>query len=155
MSTAKLALFVALGVVTLVFVVAWIRAGIRGAGRVRPTGLLTAVGFVTNFFDTLGIGSFAPTTSVFKLKRLVPGGSITLQLADGPALDRAAGLLPHADRNDDTLTLQVPDAGVRALRGLLDRLDAGGVEVAQLSVQTPELDDVFLALTGRPERTLA
>ena len=90
-----------------------------------------------------------------ELKRLVPGGSIKLQLADRPTLDRAAGLLPHADRNDDTLTLQVPDGGVRALRGLLDRLDAGGVEVAQLSVQTPELDDVFLALTGRPERTLA
>jgi ABC-2 type transport system ATP-binding protein len=85
-----------------------------------------------------------------ELKRLVPGGSITLQLADVPALDRAAALLPAGERNDDALTLQVPDAGVRALRGLLDRLDAGGVEVAELTVQTPELDDVFLALTGRP-----
>ena len=86
-----------------------------------------------------------------ELKRLVPGGSIRLQLADGQGLDRAAGLLPAADRNDDTLTLQVPDGGVRALRGLLDRLHAAGVEVAELSVQTPELDDVFLALTGRPD----
>jgi ABC-2 type transport system ATP-binding protein len=85
-----------------------------------------------------------------ELKRLVPGGSIRLQLADGPALDRAAELLPDADRNDDTLSLQVPDADVRALRSVLDRLDSGGVEVAELSVQTPELDDVFLALTGRP-----
>jgi ABC-2 type transport system ATP-binding protein len=85
-----------------------------------------------------------------ELKRLVPGGSIRLQLADGPALDRAAELLSDADRNDDTLSLQVPDADVRALRSVLDRLDSGGVEVAELSVQTPELDDVFLALTGRP-----
>jgi ABC-2 type transport system ATP-binding protein len=85
-----------------------------------------------------------------ELKRLVPGGSIRLRLADGPALDRAARLLPAAERNDDALALVVTDTGVRALRGLLDRLDDAGVEVAELSVHTPELDDVFLALTGRP-----
>jgi ABC-2 type transport system ATP-binding protein len=48
--------------------------------------------------------------------------------------------------------LQVPsDGGVRSLRALLDRLDAEAIEVAELSVQTPELDDVFLALTGQPQ----
>ena len=36
-----------------------------------PTVLETTIGFVTNFFDTLGIGSFAPTTSLYRLKRLV------------------------------------------------------------------------------------
>jgi ABC-2 type transport system ATP-binding protein len=87
-----------------------------------------------------------------ELKRLVPGGSIRLQFADALGLARAAAVLGGADRNDDALTLQVPsDGGVRSLRALLDRLDAEAIEVAELAVQTPELDDVFLALTGPPQ----
>ena len=87
-----------------------------------------------------------------ELKRLVPGGSIRLQFSDPPALARAASVLDATDRNDDALTLQVPsDGGVRSLRALLDRLDAEAIEVAELSVQTPELDDVFLALTSPPQ----
>ncbi len=90
MWSAKLALFVALGVVTLVFVAAWVRAGLRVAGGERPTPLLAAIGFVTNFFDTLGIGSFAPTTSIFKLKRLVPDERIPGTLNVGHALPTIA-----------------------------------------------------------------
>ena len=56
-------------------------------------------------------------------------------------------------RDDDALTLQVPsDGGVRSLRALLDRLDAASIEVERFSVHTPDLDDVFLALTGRARR---
>src|SRR5215467_10352056 len=44
---------------------------VRG-GLVRPTPLQTLIGFVTAFLDTLGIGSFATTTSVYKLRNLVP-----------------------------------------------------------------------------------
>jgi ABC-2 type transport system ATP-binding protein len=52
-------------------------------------------------------------------------------------------------RDDDALALQVAgDGDVRSLRSLLDRLDAGSIEVESLSVHTPDLDDVFLALTG-------
>ena len=86
MRTAKLALFLALGAVALLFLVAWIREGRRRAERERPNGLLLAIGFVTNFFDTLGIGSFAPTTSLFKLKRLVPDERIPGTLNVGHAL---------------------------------------------------------------------
>src|SRR6185369_5412802 len=86
LSAAKSILLAALSLTTLVFVAAWLRAAIRGAGHPRPTGLLTAIGFVTNFFDTLGIGSFAPTTSVFKLKRLVPDELIPGTLNVGHAL---------------------------------------------------------------------
>jgi ABC-2 type transport system ATP-binding protein len=87
-----------------------------------------------------------------ELKRLVPGGSIRLQFADAVGLARAATALDATDRDEDALTLQVPsDGGVRSLRALLDRLDAEAIEVAELSVQTPELDDVFLALTGQPQ----
>jgi uncharacterized membrane protein YfcA len=90
LSTAKLWLFAALALTTLVFVLAWLRAGVRGAGNARPSALLTVIGFVTNFFDTLGIGSFAPTTSIFKLKRLVPDELIPGTLNVGHALPTIA-----------------------------------------------------------------
>ncbi|WP_300015064.1 ATP-binding cassette domain-containing protein [Pseudonocardia sp.] len=84
-----------------------------------------------------------------ELKRRVPGGHVTLRFADGPALASAAEMFDTATRDDEALTLQVPgDGGVRSLRGLLDRLDAAAVDVEELTVHTPDLDDVFLALTG-------
>ena len=45
----------------------------RPVGPCGSAGLThTAIGFITNFFDTLGIGSFATTTTIYKLRRLVP-----------------------------------------------------------------------------------
>ena len=89
-----------------------------------------------------------------ELKRLVSGGHIRLRLADAVSLGRAGELFADATADADALTLQVPgDGGVRALRALLDRLDAAGIEVEDLSVHTPDLDDVFFALTGRTEVT--
>jgi len=89
-----------------------------------------------------------------ELKRLVPGGHILLRFADPQALDTAAGYLEVSARDDEALTLQVSsDGGTRSLRALLDRLDAAGVEADELSVHTPDLDDVFLALTGQPVPT--
>ena len=88
-----------------------------------------------------------------ELKRLVPGGHISLRFADAGELDAAARALGGIDRDDDELTLQLPsDGGVRSLQELLDRLDAESIEVDALSVHTPDLDDVFLALTGRPDK---
>ncbi|HEX2771576.1 MAG TPA: ATP-binding cassette domain-containing protein [Micromonosporaceae bacterium] len=86
-----------------------------------------------------------------ELKRLVPGGHVVLRLTDLSGLRHAAGFLGVATRDEDALTLQVPsDGSVRSLRALLDRLDSASVEVEELSVHTPDLDDVFLALTGQP-----
>jgi ABC-2 type transport system ATP-binding protein len=86
-----------------------------------------------------------------ELKRLVPGGYIRVQFATAADLDAAGSRLPDAVRDEQTRTLQVPsDGGVRALRAVLDRLDDAGAEPAGLSVHTPNLDDVFLTLTGRP-----
>jgi ABC-2 type transport system ATP-binding protein len=83
-----------------------------------------------------------------QLKRRIPGGHVLLRFADGPALAAAVRTLPEGVGDHDALTLQVPgDGSVRALRALLDRLDAAAVEVETLSVHTPDLDDVFLALT--------
>jgi ABC-2 type transport system ATP-binding protein len=86
-----------------------------------------------------------------ELKRLVPGGHVRLRFPDVDQLDRAARALDGSRRDDETLTLQVPgDGGVEALRSLLDRLDRTGAEVDELTIHTPDLDDVFLALTGQP-----
>ena len=85
-----------------------------------------------------------------ELKRMVPGGHIRLEFGDVEALDRAALAFDGASRDDDALALQVPsDGGVASLRDLLDRLDAQSIVVDGLSVQTPDLDDVFLSLTDR------
>jgi ABC-2 type transport system ATP-binding protein len=90
------------------------------------------------------------------LKRRVPGGHVRLQFADPDGLESAARNLGDAVRDDEALTLEVPsDGGVRSLRGLLDRLDGASVEVGGLSIHTPDLDDVFLALTGQPDKERA
>ncbi|MFI0405483.1 ATP-binding cassette domain-containing protein [Actinomadura sp. 3N508] len=88
-----------------------------------------------------------------ELKRLVSGGHVRLRFKDLAALDEAARTLGTVTRDDDALALQVPsDGGVRSLRSLLGRLEDASIEVDELSVHTPDLDDVFLALTERPDR---
>ncbi|HEY2642737.1 MAG TPA: ATP-binding cassette domain-containing protein [Galbitalea sp.] len=85
-----------------------------------------------------------------ELKRLVPGGHVQLRFTTAAALDTASRLLDESVRDDAALTLTVPsDGGVRALRTVLDQLDAQKLEVEDLSIHTPDLDDVFFALTGR------
>jgi ABC-2 type transport system ATP-binding protein len=87
-----------------------------------------------------------------ELKRLIPGGHIRLQFADPQGLESAALLLGESSRDDDALTLQIPnDGGVRSLRALLDQLDGASIEVGSFSVHTPDLDDVFLSLTDQPD----
>jgi ABC-2 type transport system ATP-binding protein len=87
-----------------------------------------------------------------ELKRLVSGGHVRLRFADEEALDAAALLLPGSIRDDEALALQVPhDGDAATLRALLDRLDASAIAVERLTLHTPDLDDVFLALTGRTE----
>ena len=101
-------------------------------------------------------GNLVAEGTADELKRLVPGGHISLRFADASELDSAARALGEVDRDDDELTLQLPsDGGVRSLRALLDRLDAESIEVGELAVHTPDLDDVFLALTGQPEKEAA
>ncbi len=89
MST-KSALLAALAVVTLVYLVAWILSVRRRGREARPNPVQLAIGFVTNFFDTLGIGSFAPTTSMFKLNGVVPDERIPGTLNVGHSLPTIA-----------------------------------------------------------------
>jgi ABC-2 type transport system ATP-binding protein len=86
-----------------------------------------------------------------ELKRSIPGAHVRLHFAGAAGLDAAAQLLGGAFRHDDTLTLEVPsDGGAIAVRELLNRLGHAAAEVDQVSVHTPDLDDVFFALTGHP-----
>jgi ABC-2 type transport system ATP-binding protein len=84
-----------------------------------------------------------------ELKRQVPGSHVRLRFTDVHELDAAARVLPGSTRDDQDLTLRVPgDGGVKSLRALLNRLDEHVVNAEEFSVHTPDLDDVFLALTG-------
>ncbi|HEU4348731.1 MAG TPA: ATP-binding cassette domain-containing protein [Actinoplanes sp.] len=88
-----------------------------------------------------------------ELKRMIPGGHVSLRFADADSLRRAASALDGATADAAQLRLQVPsDGSVDALRGLLDRLDRAAVSVETLSLHTPDLDDVFLALTEETKR---
>jgi uncharacterized membrane protein YfcA len=85
-------LLVSLGVLALAFV--WLLLRVASSRRqLRPNGEAVALGAVTNFFDTLGIGSFAPTTAWLKLRRLVPDSFLPATLNSGHALPTIAQAL--------------------------------------------------------------
>ncbi len=86
-----------------------------------------------------------------ELKRHIPGGHIRLQFADASGLESAARTLGEGARDDNELTLQVPtDGSVRSVRAVLDQLDDQSIVANGLSIHTPDLDDVFFALTAQP-----
>jgi len=84
-----------------------------------------------------------------ELKRQVPGSHVQLRFTDAVELDKAARVLTGATRDDEDLTLRVGgDGRPKSLRALLASLDEHSIDVEGLTVHTPDLDDVFLALTG-------
>jgi len=87
-----------------------------------------------------------------ELKRRIPGAHISLRFADAESLDAAARALPEGTRDEEELVLRVPnEGGIASLRDVLARL-GDGVAVEDLSIHTPDLDDVFFALTGNPAK---
>ncbi|MFJ2213524.1 ATP-binding cassette domain-containing protein [Streptomyces sp. NPDC101062] len=97
----------------------------------------------------LNNGKIAAEGSADELKRLIPGGHVRLRFTDPVAYRSAALSLTEVQRDDEALALQIPsDGSQRDLRSVLDRLDSAGVEADELTVHTPDLDDVFFALTG-------
>ena len=84
-----------------------------------------------------------------ELKSRIPGGHVRLHFSDPDLLRSAAALLPTAAPELDQLVLQVPaEASVDSVRELLDELHEARITVEGLSIHTPDLDDVFLAVTG-------
>ncbi len=84
-----------------------------------------------------------------ELKRRIHGGHIQLQFAEPDALHAAAAMIPSAVPDDDQLILQIPgDGSVASLRRVLGELDDARIDVEHLSIHSPDLDDVFFAVTG-------
>ncbi|MEU2288880.1 ATP-binding cassette domain-containing protein [Streptomyces sp. NPDC013178] len=97
----------------------------------------------------LNDGRIAAQGTAEELKRIVPGGHVRVRFTDPAAYRSAASALGEASRDDESLALQIPSGGSqRELRSVLDRLDSAGIEADELTVHTPDLDDVFFALTG-------
>ena len=86
-----------------------------------------------------------------ELKRMIPGGHIRLRFAGASTLGKAQAVIARPGKADEeALTLEAPTSGsVQELRAILTGLDDHGVDVAELTVHTPDLDDVFLTLTGK------
>jgi ABC-2 type transport system ATP-binding protein len=103
--------------------------------------------------DRIGVldgGRLVAEGTAAELKRLVPGATFRLTFRDRPELESAAAVLTGAAASPETLTLAVPsDGSLRSLKSVLRTLDAASIEADHLMVDTPDLDDVFLALTGR------
>ena len=101
--------------------------------------------------DRIGVldgGRLVAEGTAAQLKRRVPGGHVSVRFTDAHALAAAAVAHPEASRDAETLTLRMPgEGGIAGLRRLLDGLD--DESVADLTVSSADLDDVFLALTGR------
>jgi len=124
----------------------------RGVTIFLTTQYLEEADQLADRIAVLDHGRLVAQGTADELKRLIPGGHVLLRFGDASALDQAARVLGAAARDEDALTLQVPgDGGVRSLKELLDRLDEHAIGVEGLSVHTPDLDDVFLALTGHPQ----
>ncbi|MER7727711.1 ATP-binding cassette domain-containing protein [Streptomyces sp. NPDC096323] len=97
----------------------------------------------------LNNGKIAAEGTADELKRLIPGGHVRLRFTDPDTYRSAAIALREGTQDDEALSLQIPsDGSQRELRAILDWLDATGIEADELTVHTPDLDDVFFALTG-------
>ncbi|WP_314612561.1 ATP-binding cassette domain-containing protein [Streptomyces stackebrandtii] len=97
----------------------------------------------------LNDGKIVAEGTAEELKRIVPGGHVRLRFTDPTAYQSAADALREVTRDDQALSLSIPsDGSQRELRSILDWLDAADIEADELTVHTPDLDDVFFALTG-------
>jgi ABC-2 type transport system ATP-binding protein len=105
---------------------------------------------LADYVAVLDHGRIVAEGTPAELKRRIPGGHIQLQFAGPAALRAAVGLIPDAAPDDDQLILQVPgDGSVASLRRVLNELNDARIDVEHLSIHTPDLDDVFFAVTGR------
>jgi len=104
---------------------------------------------LADYIAVLDRGRLVAQGTPSDLKHQVPGSHVQIRFTSVRELDAAARLLAGATRDDENLTLRVPgDGGVTSLRALLGQLDEHSIDAEELSVHTPDLDDVFLALTG-------
>ncbi|MFC4374016.1 ATP-binding cassette domain-containing protein [Nocardia halotolerans] len=125
----------------------------RGVTVFLTTQYLEEADHLADRIAVLDNGRIVAEGTAAELKRLIPGGHIRIDFAAQAELTAARyalGSTAHVLEGSDGLTLAVPsDGGVRSLRAVLDVLDTENIEAGGISVHTPNLDDVFLTLTGR------
>ncbi|MFA1540550.1 ATP-binding cassette domain-containing protein [Actinomadura monticuli] len=122
----------------------------RGVTIFLTTQYLDEADELADHIALLDNGRLIAEGTADELKRLVPGGHIRLTFTGTPPLDAARRLVGTGIADPEALTLRVPsDGGVRSIRELLTLLDDHAIDIADMSVHTPDLDDVFLTLTGR------
>ena len=125
------------------------RLASAGVTILLTTQYLDEADELANRIAVLDHGRIVAEGTPAELKSQIPGGHVRLRFARPDLLRSAAGLFPAAAPDLDELILQVPaDGTVDSLRELLDELHHARVEVEDLSIHTPDLDDVFLAVTG-------
>jgi ABC-2 type transport system ATP-binding protein len=122
------------------------------------TQYLDEADHLADHIAVLDHGRIVVEGSPIELKRRIPGGHVELQFTSGDALRAAARLFDVSSAAQESLVLQIPsDGSVAELRRMFARLDDARIDVEQLSIHTPDLDDVFFAVTGHStsERELA
>jgi uncharacterized membrane protein YfcA len=134
MNAAQLAFYVAIGLAGVAFIIGAVRAARRSTTVRWPTPIELVIGFVTDFFDTLGIGSFAPTTAIYKLRRIVPDELIpgTLNVGHTPSAIAEALIFVTAIVVDPLLLVTVVGsaaAGAWLGAGVVARLPRRAIQV--------------------------
>ena len=105
---------------------------------------------LADYVAVLDHGRIVAEGTPAELKRRIPGGHIQLQFAEPDALRAAAAMIPNATPDHDQLNMQVPgDGSIASLRRVLNELDDARIDVEHLSIHTPDLDDVFFAVTAQ------
>jgi uncharacterized membrane protein YfcA len=158
---SKTLLVAALVAITLIYLVRWIvtaRARLAAGGHgshepVRPTPLQVGIGFVTNFFDTLGIGSFAPTTAMFRGWKVVPDEQIPGTLNIGhvvPTVTQAIIFTQLVEVEFTTLALMIGAACVGAWlgAGVISGLPRRAVQIGMGSALFLAASIMLLQLVG-------
>jgi uncharacterized membrane protein YfcA len=134
MNAAQLAFYVAIGLAGAAFIIGGLRAARRSATVRWPTAVELLIGLVTDFFDTLGIGSFAPTTAIYKLRRIVADELIpgTLNVGHTPSAIAEALIFVTAIVVDPLLlvaTVGSAAAGAWLGAGVVARLPRRAIQV--------------------------
>ncbi len=120
-----------------------------GVTILLTTQYLEEADVLANQIAVLDQGKLVAEGTPDELKRRIPGSHIRLHFTNTSGLEEAIRVLGEVARPDNELALQVPtDGSVRSLRDVLERVDREGITVDEVSVHTPDLDDVFFALTG-------